>query len=625
MYAFFERLFDPLDAAAPRRPPDAVLAFFRHYLLPVRGLLVLTLVVTGIAAISEMALYAFLGVVVDWMSASTPETFLSEHGTALAVMAVVALIVRPLAVLGGRGMINLTLVPSLTNHVRWHNHRYVVRQSLGFFQNDFAGRIAQKVMQTGPALRESVVNVIDGIWFLVVFLIGTLSLFVALDWRLALPVAAWVAAYAAVIAFMVPPVRTRSAALSEANSGLTGRIVDSYTNIEAVKLFAHAEREDAFAREGLARHVGAFRGLMRSIFTMTVTLTVLNSLLIGAVAALSIWFWHQGTVSIGAIAVANALMMRLSQMSGWILRTITGLFENIGTVQNGIDTIARPMTVLDGPAAPPLVVDRGEIRFETIRFHYGRTDKRVDGEREGGVIEDLSLTVAPGEKIGLVGRSGAGKSTLVNLLLRFHDLEGGRILIDGQDIASVAQESLRENIAMVTQDPSLLHRSIRDNIRYGRPDASEADIRRAAEFAEAHGFIPDLVDPKGRRGYDAHVGERGVKLSGGQRQRIAIARVILKNAPILVLDEATSALDSEVEAAIQSQLAHLMAGKTVIAIAHRLSTIAALDRLVVIDRGRIVEQGTHEELVRRGGTYADLWARQSGGFIGLGEGISAAS
>jgi ATP-binding cassette, subfamily B, multidrug efflux pump len=612
MYAFFERLLDPVRPGPPKRPPNRTGAFFLNFISPIRGLVAVTLIVSGIAAVSELALYAFLGILVDWMAETDRAEFFSEHGWALFGMAVVALIIRPTATLASRGLINLALVPGLTSRVRWESHRYVVRQSLTFFQNDFAGRIAQKVMQTGPAVRESVVNVIDGVWFLVIYLVGTIVLLIGLDWRLLIPVALWVAGYAAVIATMVPPVRKRSAAVSEANSALSGRIVDSYSNIQSVKLFAHGHREDQFAREGIDRHTSAFRRLMRSILTMTVTLTILNSLLILAIAGQSILLWQAGMVSVGAIAIANSLIIRLTQMSGWILRTITSLFENIGTVQNGIETISRPNIVVDAPDADVLSVEAGEIQFDNIKFNYG-------GEK--GIIDGISLKVGAGEKIGLVGRSGAGKSTLVNLLLRFHDLEAGRILIDGQDIAGVTQESLRANIAMVTQDTSLLHRSIRDNIRYGRPEASEADVIRAAEAAKADGFIPDLTDPFGRSGYDAHVGERGVKLSGGQRQRIAIARVILKDAPILILDEATSALDSEVEAAIQEQLDTLMRGKTVIAIAHRLSTIAAMDRLIVLDKGRVVEQGTHDELVARQGLYNSLWQRQSGGFITYEEAI----
>ncbi|WP_282606746.1 ABC transporter ATP-binding protein [Pelagibius sp. Alg239-R121] len=608
MYVFFERLFDPLAPASIVQPPARVKAFFEHYLLPIKGLLSVTLIVSGIAAVSDLALYAFLGVLVDWMTSTSRESFFETHGTMLLLMGFVAIVVRPIATLCSRGLITLTLSPGLTNRVRWRNHRYVLRQSLAFFQNDFAGRVAQKVMQTGHALREAVVNVIDGVWLLVIYLAGTLFLFSGLDWRLMVPIVVWIACYAAVIVFMVPPVRRRAASLSEANSALTGRVVDSYTNIQSVKLFAHTEREDEFAGETMRRHTHAFRLLMRSIFGMTAALLVLNSLLLLIIAGQSISLWLNGGITVGAIAIAVGLVIRLTQMSGWILRTVTNLFENIGTVENGVETISQPNEVLDRQNAGTLQVPHGALRFEDVRFHYGK---------DSGVIENLSLNVRPGEKVGLVGLSGAGKSTLVNLLLRFYDLEGGRILIDGQDIASVTQSSLRSHIAMVTQDTSLLHRSIRDNIVYGRPDASEAEMRRAAELAEAVDFIPDLVDRNGRQGYDAQVGERGVKLSGGQRQRIAIARVILKDAPILVLDEATSALDSEVEAAIQGQLENLMAGRTVIAIAHRLSTIAALDRLVVLDRGRIAEEGSHEDLLRQGGLYARLWERQSGGFLGL--------
>ncbi len=613
MFTLFERLLDPLAPADIESPPQRTAAFIRHFLLPIRGLLLVTLLISGVAALSELALYAFLGTIVDWMTETDPQQFLATHGAALIGMAVVVLLVRPISVLAARGLATLTLVPGLGNLVRWRNHRYVLRQSVAYFQNDFAGRIAQKVMQTGPNLREAVLNVVDGIWLLVVFLIGTTALLASLDWRLLAPIGFWIVGYLAVIVFMVPPVQSKSAALSEANSALTGRIVDSYTNIQSVKLFAHAEREDAFARDGVKRHTAAFRAVTRSIFGLTVMLTALNTALILAIAAQSIFLWLNGAISVGAIAIANGLIIRLSQMSGWILRTITQLFENVGTISNGVETIARPYAVKDGPSARELTVTRGEIRFERVRFHYGA---------DCGLIHDLSLTIRPGEKVGLVGRSGAGKSTLVNLLLRFHDLEGGRILIDGQDISRVTQESLRSQIAMVTQDTSLLHRSIRDNIRYGRPEATEAAMFRAAELAEAHAFVPNLVDQLGRSGFDAHVGERGVKLSGGQRQRIAIARVILKDAPILVLDEATSSLDSEVEAAIQSQLEHLMSGKTVIAIAHRLSTIAALDRLVVMDQGRIVEEGSHQALVNRGGLYAKLWEHQSGGFLGIDDEVA---
>ena len=523
-------------------------------------------------------------------------------------MAVVIVLLRPLNAILSRSFSQLGLMPALTFSVRWQSYRYVLRQSLSFFQNDFAGRIAQKVLQTGPSLRDTVGGLIDGIWTLIIYLGGTVWLFATIDSWLIAPIALWTAGYIVVIVYLVPPVRTRSAALSEANSALSGRIVDGYSNIQSVKLFAHAEREDAFAYEGFRNHLDAYKRFSETVANLQITLTVINSLLIFGVGALALWLWSTGAITVGAIALATSLVIRLNQMSGWILRTITGLFESVGTVQNGMQMISKPYSIVDAPDAKPLVVDSGEIRFEDVSFHYGRP---------GGVIDHLSLTVKPGEKVGLVGRSGAGKSTLVNLLLRFYDLESGRILVDGQDVAHLTQESLRANIGVVTQDTSLLHRSIRDNIRYGRPEAAQVEIEAAAERAEADEFIDSLLDLNDRAGYDAHVGERGVKLSGGQRQRVAIARLILKDAPILILDEATSALDSEVEATIQEQLYGLMKGRTVIAIAHRLSTIAVLDRLVVMDKGVIVETGTHQELLRQNGLYAALWHRQSGGFLGL--------
>ncbi|MHA1190535.1 MAG: ABC transporter ATP-binding protein, partial [Alphaproteobacteria bacterium] len=566
-----------------------------------------TLFVSMVASLSEISLFAFLGTLVDRMNGSDPTNFLSEHGAMFAAMSIVVLIVRPVAIILNRALVGLSLVPNLTSMVRWRNHRYVLRQSLTYFQNDFAGRIAQKVMQTSNALRETVVSIVDGVWFLVVYTVAALVLLIGADWRLAVPILIWIVLYALIILRMVPPVRVRSAALSEAHSALSGRVVDGYTNIQTVKLFAHAAREDAFAKEGLEWHLAAFRGLQRAILVMTAVLTLLNSLLIFSTAALAIWLWSTGSITLGAIALAITLVLRLNMMSGWILRMVTQIFEAIGTVENGIETLSQPTLVTDKPGAPALSVSKGAIEFDHVRFNYGR---------DGGVIDDLDLIIAPGERVGLVGPSGAGKSTLVNVLMRFYDLEGGSIRIDGQDIAGVSQESLRANIGMVTQDISLLHRSVRDNVRYGRPDADDTQIQAACVAAQADKFIPDLVDPRGRTGFDAHVGERGVKLSGGQRQRIAIARVILKDAPILLLDEATSALDSEVEAAIQDSLQGLMSGKTVIAIAHRLSTIAALDRLVVMNEGRIVEIGSHGDLLASGGLYASLWHRQSGGFLG---------
>jgi ATP-binding cassette subfamily B multidrug efflux pump len=521
-------------------------------------------------------------------------------------MAAVLLVVRPLALTCQNLVANQAISANVANMIRWQNHWYVARQSWAFFQNDFAGRIATRVLQTGPAIRESLVSLITGVWYILVYGTSALLLLVTADAWLALPITVWFAGYLVLLRAFVPRMRDRSKLVSEARSMLTGRIVDTYTNILTVKLFARAHREDAYVRDAIDEHTGLFYTSLRLNTLFSFSLTTLNAMLVTGTAGIAIALWIHGKVSVGTVAMAIPLSWQIINIAGWVAMRITEIFENIGVVQEGMMTIARPIGLTDRADAKPLAVTRGEIAFEDVRFGYGR---------ETGLIDGLTLRVEPGERIGLVGRSGAGKSTLVNLLLRFFDLEDGRILIDGQDIALATQESLRAQISVVTQDTSLLHRSIRENIRYGRPDASEAEIIAAARLAQAHEFIVDLEDWRGRRGYDSQVGERGVKLSGGQRQRVAIARVILKNAPILVLDEATSALDSEVEGAIQASLGTLMAGKTVIAIAHRLSTIARMDRLVILDRGHIVEQGSHEELLRAGGHYAALWRRQSGGFI----------
>ena len=497
----------------------------------------------------------------------------------------------------------------MSNRIRWQNHWYVVRQSWTFFQNDFAGRIANRVMQTGPAIRETLVALLTSVWYIMVYGTTAMILLASADPVLALPVALWFSGYLLMLRALVPRMRDRSKEVSEGRSMLTGRIVDSYTNILTVKLFARAREEDAYVRDAIDQHTGLFYRSLRLNTLFGFCLSTLNALLVTGTGAMALLLWTRGKVEVGTVAMALPLAWQIVNIAGWVAWQITSIFENVGVIQEGMMTIARPITLTDPPGAASLKVTRGEICFEDMHFGYGR---------ESGVSAGLNLTVRPGEKIGLLGRSGAGKSTLVNLMLRFFDLEGGRILIDGQDIASVTQESLRAQISMVTQDTSLLHRSIRDNIRYGRPLASEAEVVAAAKLAHADEFIRELEDWKKRRGYDAQVGERGVKLSGGQRQRVAIARVILKDAPILVLDEATSALDSEVEAAIQSSLGALMAGKTVIAIAHRLSTIARMDRLIVLERGRIVEQGTHQQLMRLGGHYAALWRRQSGGFLEAG-------
>ncbi len=626
VYRLFESLIDPMDAPLQDTPPPGTLAFFKHYLMPVWKVILFALVLTGIATIAELLMYRYLGQLLDWMTEGTPKHFLAEHWVSLLLMLVVTAIIRPAALLGSRATINLALAPGIANRTRLLNHRYVLRQSIGFFQNDFAGRVAQKVLQTGNSLREAVINVIDGAWMMVIYLTGIVWMFVDIHPGLVIPMAIWFVLYASVVYWMVPPVKARSAALSEAVSVVTGRIVDSYTNIQAVKLFAHHDMEDEFAAASIRRHTTAFRTMMRLILNMTVALTVLNTVLIVTVASLSVWYWYNDSITLGEIAIVNGLIFRLNHMSGWILRTITSLFENVGVVQNGVETISKPQSIVDASNAVELNVSEGRIEFDDVSFGYRESQADInftaqtiidhDARRVPIVIEHCNLTIAAGERVGLVGVSGSGKSTLISLLMRFHDTEKGEIRIDGQPISRVTQDSLRRQIGVVTQDTALLHRSIRDNILYGAAGASDERVMQAAEAAAAASFIPDLIDNKGRRGLDALVGERGVKLSGGQRQRIAIARVLLKNAPILVLDEATSALDSDVEAVIQQKLITLMQGKTVLAVAHRLSTIASLDRLVVMDAGMIVESGKHDELIARKGVYSRLWARQSGGFLG---------
>lgn len=608
MYQFFERLINPFPDIEPREPPRGLTAFLYHYSRPVLPWLVIMAVITAAISLVELVFLSFFGSLVDWLSASDPGGFLATHGWTLLGMGLLVVAGFPLLVLLQSLVTHQTIFGNYPMIVRWLAHRYVLGQSMTFFQDEFAGRVSQKVMQTALAVRETVLKLTDVFVYVVVYFTGAMVLVGRADPWLMAPLAVWLGVYIAILVYFVPRLRRISMAQADARAQMTGRVVDSYTNIQTIKLFAHTLREQDYAREAMSGFMDTVYRQMRLVTWLAVSLQTSNALLLAGVAALAVYAWHQALISLGAIAVAIALVMRIRSMSDWILWEVASLFEHIGTVQDGINTIARPSIVRDRPDARPLEASAGEIRFEQVRFSYGR---------ETPVIHDLSLTIRPGEKVGLIGRSGAGKSTLVNLLLRFHDVEGGRILVDGQDIATVTQESLRRHIGMVTQDTSLLHRSIRDNIRYGRPDASEVEIVAAARRAHAHEFIADLSDPQGRTGYDAHVGERGVKLSGGQRQRIAIARVLLKNAPILILDEATSALDSEIEAAIQEQLYTLMEGKTVIAIAHRLSTIAALDRLVVIDQGRVVESGSHRELLAEDGLYAALWERQSGGFLGL--------
>ena len=607
MFRWFEQLIPPFTSGNPTQPPARLAEFYWHFVKPIWPYWLALLITGFIGALIEVSFFAYLGQIVDLMRASeTPSRFFGDHAGLLIWIAVIALVLRPLVFGLDEAIKNQVIAGPVANRIRWDTHRYVLRQSLGFFQNDFAGRIANKIMQTAPALRESLAQLFDALWFVVIYTTSALVLFGSADWRLTLPIAGWVVLYIGVIRYFVPRIQARAAATAEARSMLTGRIVDSYTNVMTVKLFAHADREDDYARSALTEHLAIYQYQLRQITIMNLTIWLTNGLLIVSSGGVALWLWSAGVVTIGGIALVIALTIRIVNMSGWVIWVVTSIFENIGTVQEGLETISRPHHVVDSPGARPLIVNEGRIEYERMTFHYGK---------EGGIIDDLSLTIEPGEKVGLVGRSGAGKSTLVNVLLRFYDLEGGRILIDGQDIARVTQDSLRAQIGMVTQDTSLLHRSVLDNIRYGRPEATREAVIAAARKAQAHDFILDLEDAKGRRGYDAHVGERGVKLSGGQRQRIAIARVLLKNAPILILDEATSALDSEVEAAIQEQLYNLMEGKTVIAIAPRLSTIAAMDRLVIMDRGRVVEEGSHDALIARGGIYAELWTRQSGGFL----------
>ncbi|MDP3457947.1 MAG: ABC transporter ATP-binding protein, partial [Hyphomonas sp.] len=552
--------------------------------------------------------------IVDWLSTAEREGFFEREGGRLALMAGILLIGLPLATLAQALIVYQGLMGNVPMSARWRMHRQMLGQSMGFFGNEFAGRVATKVMQTALSVREVVMKILDVFVFVLVYFFSALALIGSADWRLAAPLILWLAVYACLLWYFVPRLGKIAEKQADARSIMTGRIVDSYTNIQTVKLFAHSGREETYAKDSMSGFLDTVHGQMRLVTGFNVIVYLNNSLLVFLIAASGILLWTGNIVGAGAVAVAVGLALRMKAMSQWIMWEVAGLFENIGVVYDGMAMLDKPVAVVDAPGATALPRVKGDIRFENVAFHYGKG---------AGVIEGLSLAIRPGEKIGLVGRSGAGKTTLTNLLLRFYDAESGRILVDGQDISKVTQESLRAQIGVVTQDTSLLHRSIRENIAYGRPGATDDEIRTAIRKAAATDFVEVLEDAKGRRGLAAHVGERGVKLSGGQRQRIAIARIFLKDAPILILDEATSALDSEVEAAIQEHLFELMEGKTVIAIAHRLSTIAAMDRLVVLDAGRIIEQGTHDELVAAGGLYADLWARQSGGFLVQPERIEA--
>src|SRR5499433_1371104 len=617
MFTMFERLLKPTDPPERTAPPPGFIAFFWHFARQAKGLFAALFAAGLVVALLDSTIPVFMGRIVTLITASPPDELFAKFWPHLFGMALVLLIARPIALTAQNLIANQAISANVSNRIRWQSHWHVVRQSWAFFQNDFAGRIANRVMQTGPSIRETLVALLTAVWYILVYGTSAVILLAAADRWLAVPVLIWFAAYLVMLRIFVPRMRDRSKEMSEVRSMLTGRVVDSYTNILTVKLFARAQEEDAYVRDAVDEHTGMFHASLRLNTLFGLTLSTLNAMMVTGTAALALCLWTRGMVDVGTVAMTLPLCWQIVNISGWVAWQVTNIFENVGVVQEGMMTIARPILLTDRADATVLAVPRGGINFEGVRFGYGRETKaREDGRLSPyAVLEGFTLAVQPGEKIGLVGRSGAGKSTAVNLLLRFFDLEAGRILIDGQDISAVTQESLRAQISVVTQDTSLLHRSIGDNIRYGRPSASDAEVEVAAKLAHADEFIGILEDWKGRRGYAAQVGERGVKLSGGQRQRIAIARVILKDAPILVLDEATSALDSEVEAAIQSSLGTLMAGKTVIAIAHRLSTIARMDRLIVLERGRIVEQGSHDELLRHGGHYAALWRRQSGGFI----------
>ncbi|QXT39950.1 ABC transporter ATP-binding protein [Gymnodinialimonas ceratoperidinii] len=611
MFRKFENLVDPYVAHDDQdRPPRRLWPFLWEYSQPFKGLFAVTAFMSVVVAAIEIGLIWYMGRVVDILSGGEPAEVLSAYGLELILAAVFILTLRPVLQGLDVALLNNAILPQFGALVRWRAHKQVLRQSVGFFENDFAGRIANRIMQTPGSAGDAIFQVFDAITFSLAYLVGAAFLLTSSDPRLALPLVLWFGLYVVLLRWTMRRVGPASKASADARSNTTGRVVDSYTNIHSVKLFAHHDAELAYAKEAIEDTRQTFAREMRIFTLMDVLLVTLNGFLIVAVVGWGIALWAQGAASVGVVAAATALALRLSAMTGWIMWAVSTFFRALGVVAEGMETITEPIDLVDAPNAVPLDLRRGEIRLENLSHHYGRAT---------GGIDDITLTIRPGEKIGLVGRSGAGKSSLVKLLLRFYDAEQGRILIDGQDIAKVQQDSLRSVIGMVQQDSSLLHRSVRDNILYGAPGASEEEMIAAAKRAEAHEFILDLEDPQGRQGYDAHVGERGVKLSGGQRQRVTLARVILKNAPILVLDEATSALDSEVEAQIQETLYGVMEGKTVVAIAHRLSTIAQMDRIVVMDDGKIVEEGTHSALLALGGLYASFWARQSGGFIGIDE------
>jgi ATP-binding cassette subfamily B multidrug efflux pump len=610
-FTWLENYVDSFPMQRAEKPAPTLFAFAFHYTKPFLPLLVASILFSTVIALIEVYLFAFIGNLVDLLSTADRATFWEVNAIKLILMGALVLLVLPMLNFISEAISHQGLRGAFAMRIRWLAHRYVLRQSMDFFHNDYAGRVATKVMQAALGVRDAVMKITEVVVYVTVYFVGALVLVATSDYWLMVPLLVWLCGYALACWYFVPRLGKLSEVQAELRSLVVGRVVDSYTNISTVKLFAHAEREDSYAREGMGWMLESVNKSMRMSTFMTSTLSLLSGILIFMMSGISIYLWHIGAITTGAIAFSIGLTLRLKAMSQWIVWEVAGLFEDIGVIQDSIETVARDRLVTDVPNAKALVVTKGEIVFDDVHFNYGK--EKLEGR--GDIVDGFTLTVRAGEKVGLVGRSGAGKSTLANLLLRFYDLESGVIRIDGQDISQVAQESLRAKIGVVTQDTSLLHRSVLDNLRYGMPDATQAEVAAAAQKAHAGEFIANLVDPKGRKGYDAHVGERGVKLSGGQRQRVAIARVLLKNAPILVLDEATSALDSEVESAIQENLYTLMEGKTVIAVAHRLSTIAAMDRLIIMDRGRIVEEGTHRQLLKRNGLYANLWKRQSGGFL----------
>ncbi len=610
--AWFDARYSPVALADNPHPPMGLRAFVLYFVKQFRTAFLIRMVLVAIGSIADAMMPIFVGLVVGFLATTQPGNMFADHWQALLLMVGVVVLIRPTTFLLDTLVRNHAIVPNIVDLARWQSHWHVIRQSWTYFQNDFAGRIANKVIQVGEAIETGVNLAIDAAWYALVFVVVAIIALARLDWLLLVPIGVWLVLYGILFAITMPLIARYSEDLSEAKSVLTGRIVDSYTNIQTLKTFSTGGHEDNYVSESVNDHAVSFRRLMRVFTYMWSILFILNAGLVVSITWIALAGWNSGTLAAAAVATAIPFALQIMSMSGWILEIGSNIFRQIGTVRDSMETIAQPITLLNAPGAGDLTVSKGEIVFDDVSFSYWR------GET-GTVIEHFNLRVAPGEKVGLVGRSGAGKSTLVNLVLRLFDVEQGTIRIDGQDVRSVTQESLRAAIGLVSQDTSLLHRSIRENVKYGRQDATDAQMIEAAAAARVDEVIASLVDPKGHTGYDAHVGERGVKLSGGQRQRVAIARVLLKNAPILMLDEATSALDSEVEAAIQEQLTSLMRGKTVIAIAHRLSTIAAMDRLVVLDAGRIVEEGTHAELLARGGHYAQLWERQSGGFLDLGK------